>query len=67
MFAMESKPGDWVKVEINSELIEGILMPRAEYLDDNIIILKLNSGYNIGLNRNEIKQISVLKEAELTK
>ncbi len=61
---MEPKPGDKVKVETKEEVIEGMLMPRAEYLDENTIILKLNSGYNIGLNRNEIRSIEIIKESE---
>lgn len=64
---MEPKPGDRVKVEINSELIEGILMPRGEYQDESVLVLKLNSGYNIGLNRDEITNIEILKESERIK
>lgn len=61
---MEPKPGDRIKLEINSELIEGILMPRGEYQDESILVLKLNSGYNIGLNRDEVSNIVILKESE---
>jgi len=64
---MQPKPGDRVKIETKDEVIEGILMPRAEYLDENTIILKLNSGYNIGLNRSDIKHIEIIKESQLIK
>ncbi len=64
---MEPKPGDKVKIETKDEVIEGILMPRAEYLDENTIILKLNSGYNLGLNRAEIKHIQIIESSELIK
>lgn len=35
----------------------GVLMPRYEYSDDNHIVIKLRSGYNIGLEVDKIKKI----------
>ena len=37
----------------------GILMPRYEYSDDNHIVIKLKSGYNIGLQIEKIIQIEI--------
>ncbi|MBI2545852.1 Glu-tRNA(Gln) amidotransferase subunit GatD [Candidatus Woesearchaeota archaeon] len=62
---MQPKPGDRIKVETKDEVIEGILMPRGEYQDESIIVLKLNSGYNIGLNREDVSNIEVLRESGL--
>jgi glutamyl-tRNA(Gln) amidotransferase subunit D len=47
-------------VKIQADLIySGILMPRYEYSDDNHIVLKLKSGYNIGLQIEKITKIEV--------
>src|SRR5574340_118772 len=50
--------GSLVKVQADS-IYSGILMPRYEYSDDNHIVLKLKSGYNIGLEIEKITQIQV--------
>jgi len=51
--------GDSVKIE--SDLTySGIIMPRFEHNDDVHIVLKLNSGYNIGLDLEKIKKIEKL-------
>jgi glutamyl-tRNA(Gln) amidotransferase subunit D len=50
--------GSLVKVQADSAY-SGILMPRYEYSDDNHIVLKLKSGYNIGLQIEKITQIEV--------
>jgi glutamyl-tRNA(Gln) amidotransferase subunit D len=45
----EAEIGDVVRVIKNSEVYEGILIPRSEYGDEEHIVLKLKSGYNIGV------------------
>ena len=42
----------------------GIIMPRYEHSDDKHIVLKLNSGYNIGLEIDKIKKIEELSTPE---
>ena len=42
----------------------GIIMPRYEHSDDKHIVLKLNSGYNIGLEIYKIKEIDNLSTPE---
>ena len=42
----------------------GIIMPRYEHSDDKHIVLKLNSGYNIGLEIDKIKEIDNLSTPE---
>ena len=41
--------GDIIRVTSNGKIYEGILIPRSEYGDDKHIIVKLKSGYNIGV------------------
>ena len=58
-----TKVGDSIK--ITSDLTySGILMPRYESGDDSHIILKLKSGYNVGINISEIKKIQVISGQE---
>ena len=42
----------------------GIIMPRYEHSDDKHIVLKLNSGYNIGLEIDKIKKMEKLSTPE---
>ena len=59
-----AKVGDSIK--ITSDLTySGILMPRYESGDDSHIILKLKSGYNVGININEIQKIEVISNQEI--
>ena len=48
--------GDSIKI-ISDLTYEGILMPRYETNEDSHIVLKLKSGYNIGIELNEITDI----------
>jgi len=41
--------GDVVRITKNEESYEGVLIPRSEYGDDKHVIIKLKSGYNIGV------------------
>ena len=48
--------GDSVKI-LADITYSGIVMPRYEHSDDKHIVLKLKSGYNIGLEINKIEKI----------
>lgn len=41
--------GDLVRITKDSEVYEGILIPCSEYGDEEHIVIKLKSGYNIGV------------------
>ena len=56
------KSGDSVKVITEKEEFEGILMPRPEILDKDVTIIKLDNGYNIGIDNKKIKEIKNIKE-----
>ena len=48
------------QVKIHADLIySGVVMPRYEHSDDHHIVLKLKSGYNIGLELDKIKKIEL--------
>ena len=48
--------GDSVKI-LADITYSGIVMPRYEHSDDKHIVLKLKSGYNIGLEIEKIEKI----------
>ena len=48
--------GDSVKI-FSETTYSGIIMPRYEHSDDQHVVIKLKSGYNIGLELNRIKGI----------
>src|SRR4030042_6493080 len=60
---MPAKQGDLVEVETEKEVIKGVLMPTPEYVGD-VTILKLDSGYNIGIDNSKIKALRLVKALE---
>ncbi|MEO9277306.1 MAG: Glu-tRNA(Gln) amidotransferase subunit GatD [Nitrososphaera sp.] len=62
-------------VEVGNEVIihhtdydyTGVLMPRYEHSDDSHIVIKLKSGYNIGLEVDKIKKIEIESKTLSTK
>ncbi|MFH0831275.1 MAG: Glu-tRNA(Gln) amidotransferase subunit GatD [archaeon] len=56
--------GDKVRVKYSSEFIEGTIL--ESYDKDNILV-KLDSGYNIGLKKENIESIKVLAKAKKQK
>ncbi|MEK6936878.1 MAG: Glu-tRNA(Gln) amidotransferase subunit GatD [Nanoarchaeota archaeon] len=55
-------PGDKVKVFTSSEEFEGIFIPSPT----DSFVIKLKSGYNMGIDKNKIKKIEILQKAKTT-
>ena len=51
--------GDYIEVETSSEKILGILMPEST---NKNLVLKLENGYNIGINPKQIKIKRLIKK-----
>jgi glutamyl-tRNA(Gln) amidotransferase subunit D len=45
----EAQIGDMMRITKDGYVYEGILIPRSEYGDEKHIVIKLKSGYNIGI------------------
>jgi glutamyl-tRNA(Gln) amidotransferase subunit D len=56
------QPGDYVEVSLMKQVYKGILLETPK-LEKGIILIKLDSGYNIGLNRKDILDIKVMKKS----
>ena len=55
-------PGDYVEIHLSKLIYEGILLEVPE-TEKGIVLLKLDSGYNIGFNKKDILKIVLLKKA----
>ncbi|MFC1685860.1 Glu-tRNA(Gln) amidotransferase subunit GatD [Nanoarchaeota archaeon] len=51
------KEGDVVRIRTSDEEIEGVVLPS---FDEKIVLLKLNSGYNVGIEKRKIKNTEKL-------
>lgn len=62
--ALGAEPGDMLEVELkDGEKLRGILMPRQVlYADRNILVLKLENGYNVGLRGDSISSIRLISK-----
>ena len=61
---MQPENGDTIIVKTKDEEFEGILIPRPDIFEKGHLILKLSSGYNIGIDENKITKIEVIKKHE---
>jgi len=50
--------GDKIQITTKKDTISGLFMPSK----DNTIIIKLNTGYNIGIDKKNIKKIKLLEK-----
>lgn len=53
------KPGDEVRIVTKDDTFSGVLMPTPEY-QKGIVVLKLDSGYNIGIDKKSISSMELL-------
>lgn len=51
--AADCDVGDIVKVTSNGKVYEGLLIPRSELGEGTIVIVKMKSGYNVGIKVTE--------------
>jgi len=58
-----AKPGDYVEISLTRKIYEGVLLETPES-EKGIILLKLDSGYNIGLNKKDILNIKVVRKSK---
>ena len=57
---MKAMVGDTVVITKGKETFEGVLLPSAQ---KGVLILKLDSGYNIGIDEKGVTQIKVVQHA----
>ena len=62
-----AKEGDRIRIITKEDDFEGILMPRPEMLGEDVTVLKLDNGYNIGIDNDKIKSIRIVKAYQAKK
>ena len=56
-----AKNGDYVKIITKNKTFEGVLIPRPEILENDITVIKLDNGYNIGIKTSKIESTEVME------
>ena len=56
--------GDVLEVKTEWGMVTGTLVPRYQHADDGHVVLKLKSGYNIGLAVSKLRRASVKSKGE---
>jgi glutamyl-tRNA(Gln) amidotransferase subunit D len=56
-----AKPGDYVEIHLSKLIYEGTLLESPD-IEKTIVLLKLDSGYNIGFNKKDILEIRLKKK-----
>lgn len=54
---------DRVKLSLtNGQILEGLVMPRPSFGDPDVIVVKLDNGYNIGISAERISSITLVEK-----
>ncbi|MDA4122145.1 MAG: Glu-tRNA(Gln) amidotransferase subunit GatD [Thaumarchaeota archaeon] len=56
--------GDFLSLEVDGQSVMGTLAPRYAHDDDSHIVIKLKSGYNVGLSVAKVTKVSRLAKGE---
>ncbi|MEM1540332.1 MAG: Glu-tRNA(Gln) amidotransferase subunit GatD [Candidatus Bathyarchaeia archaeon] len=56
--------GDFIRIVRGGQVFEGILIPRSEYGNDKHIVIKLRSGYNIGVRLTPDAKVEKIGKGE---
>ena len=56
--------GDVVEVTLDGGTVTGTLVPRYQYDDDSHLVLKLRTGYNVGLRLDRLKSLKMKSKGE---
>ena len=59
--AIDAKPGDKVRISLPKKDYDGILLETPSD-EKGIILIKLDSGYNIGFNKKDLLSIKRIKK-----
>jgi len=59
--------GDVLEIHVNGDSFKGTLVPRYEHNDDKHVVIKLKSGYNVGISVEKISRVVRLAKGEAPK
>lgn len=64
---MDFEPGDIVEVKTSHGTFKGTLMPKHVFSGEDIVILKLENGYNIGIKKDSSFSMKLISKGEVKK
>lgn len=64
---MKVHVGDFIEIKKDGKIYRGILMPHHAFSGKNIVVIKLENGYNIGIKLTKDSKIKVLKKRKQIK
>jgi glutamyl-tRNA(Gln) amidotransferase subunit D len=56
--------GDYVEIAREEDSFRGIVMPHVEFSGENILTLKLDNGYNIGIRIDDLCKVELIRKGE---
>jgi glutamyl-tRNA(Gln) amidotransferase subunit D len=56
--------GDVVELDLGGEVVKGTVVPRYQYNDDSHVVIKLKSGYNVGIGVARVSSIRKVSAGE---
>src|SRR5713101_4589792 len=59
--------GDVLEIQVHGDSFKGTLVPRYEHNDDKHIVIKLKSGYNVGISVEKVSKVVRLAKGEAPK
>jgi glutamyl-tRNA(Gln) amidotransferase subunit D len=63
---IDAKPGDVIKITRGEETFEGVLMPHHEFSGEDIVTIKLATGYNLGVAVDQTTNIMLVQKHHAT-
>ncbi len=58
------EPGDVVEIVKNGVTYRGIVLPRTEEIPEDVLVIKLKNGYNIGIKITPDTEVQVVEKGE---
>jgi glutamyl-tRNA(Gln) amidotransferase subunit D len=59
--------GDILDLQVGDDSVKGTLVPRYEHEDDKHVVIKLKSGYNVGISVDKISKVLRVAKGEAPK
>src|ERR1700677_3012612 len=56
--------GDVLELDVGGEVVKGTVVPRYQSNDDSHIVVKLRSGYNVGISLSKISSVKKVAAGE---
>jgi glutamyl-tRNA(Gln) amidotransferase subunit D len=62
--AVAANEGDMVQVSKDGSQFKGVLMPHHAFSDPDVVVIKMKSGYNLGVRLSPSSNVEVLEKAQ---